>query len=243
MKNHIILKLIIAFLILISIENVSALEENTYENKNGVILTEKEYKFVTSFYNDDYFNNMTQQEYDWISFLDINNKKVIINSYVDDNNAKGPVYSTGSKKITIAKTCDASKCAVLTNLTWLTNPIIRSYDVIGARFSGTSLYSNTFVTKVTSSAGVSYYNYNKVLSNGFGTSVLLPASPATNIIVDQQFYTNPGGSIYASYQHATSNISLSTSYNYNISASGYGGVFAFYGSATGVYDGMGGVNI
>jgi hypothetical protein len=105
------------------------------------------------------------------------------------------------------------------------------------------LYTNTFVTKVTSSAGVSYFNYNKVLSNGFGTSVLLPASPATNIIVDQQFYTNLGGTIYASYQHATSNITLSTSYCYTISASGYGGVFDFYGSATGVYDGMGGVNI
>lgn len=239
--KKIIIMIILIVMILLPYDKIYAFETKQYVNKNGITLTDKEYKFVNEFYGKAFFYNMNQDDYDWISILDVNNKEVFINTFYDID-TRGPFYSTGSKKISISKTCDTSKCTVLTNLTWLTNPIVRSYDVIGARFSGTSLFNNYFLTKVSSSSGVYYYSYDKVLSNGFGTSVLLPSS-GTNIVVDQQFFTNPGGTIYASYQHATTNIPLSTSYYYNISGVGYGGVFDFYGPATGIYDGMGGVNI
>ena len=243
--------LLFVFLILIiSISSkVYATVNKTFINSNGVELTDKEYKFINDFYGENYFMNMTQEDYEWISDLDINNRQVEINAYHDVSNlslnnilTKGPSYETNSKKISIARSCDTTKCTVITNLTWLTNPTIRSYDVIGARFNGTSLYTNNITTKVSSSSGTTYFSNNRYLSNGFGTSVKLPTG-ATNIIVNQKFYTNIGGNIYASYQHATSNISLPDSYYYTISPGGLGGVFNFYGNASGIYDGMGGVNI
>lgn len=252
MKN----KIVIAFAIIISfmIMNVYAYENKTYINDNGVELTQKEYEFVNNFYGFDYFENMTQEDYDWISVLDINNNDVIINTIYDDElnvgnllsfgnvSINGTSHTTSSKKLVIAKSCNSFKCTILTSLKWLTNPTIRSYDVIGARFDGTSLYNNTISTKVSSSSGTSYYSYNQFLSNGFGTSVKLP-SGSTNIIVEQSYSVNLGGSIYESYQHATSNVSLSTSKKFVISSFGLGGVFEFYGSALDVYDGMAGVNI
>lgn len=253
MKN----KVVFAFAIIISfmIVNVYAYENKTYINGYGVELTQKEYEFVNDYYGFDYFENMTQEDYNWISVLDINNNDIDINVIYDNDEVNvenllllgnvsinGTSHTTSSKKLVIAKSCSSVKCTILTNLTWLKNPSVRSYDVIGARFDGTSLYTNTISTKVSSSSGTSYYSYNQFLSNGFGTSVKLP-SGSTNIIVEQSFSVNLGGSIYASYQHATSNISLSTSKKYVIDQYGLGSVFNFYGSALGVYDGMAGVNI
>lgn len=250
-------KVVIAISIVISFItiNVYASENQTYINDYGITLTQKEYEFVNNYYGFDYFENMTQEDYDWISALDINNNDVVINtiydnnglnmgnfSWFDNNLINGASHTTSSKKLAIAKSCNSVKCTILTNLTWLKNPTIRSYDVIGARFDGTSLYNTNISTRVTSSSGTSYYSYNRILSNGFGTSVKLP-SGSTNIIVEQSFSVNLGGSIYASYQHATSSISLSTSYKYVIDTFGLGSVFDFYGSALGVYDGMAGVNI
>lgn len=127
-------------------------------------------------------------------------------------------------------------------MTWLINPSTRSYDVIGSRLSNVSLVSGTLSTKVTSSNGTQYFSNNMYYSNGFGTSVKLPEG-ASNIKVQQSFITSTGGTVYASYQHATSNVDLATSYLYTISSTGLGGVFSFYGSAYGKYDGMGGVDI
>jgi len=254
-KKNLILIFTFAVIISILSINVYASENQIYVNNNGVELTSKEYEFINTFYGNNYFENMTQEDYDWIAVLDINNNEVYYDVLYDNNklsfenlsmfanaSINGTIHQTNSKRLAIAKTCDAVKCNILTNLTWLTNPTIRSYDVIGARFSGTSLYNNSITTKVKSSSGVTYYSNNRFLSNGFGTSVKLPTS-STNIIIEQSFYTNLGGSIYSSYQHATSNISLANSFLYTITSSGYGKVFNFYGNALNVYDGMGGVDI
>ena len=68
-------------------------------------------------------------------------------------------------------------------------------------------------------------------------------SSGSNIIVSQSFSTTLGGTVYASYQHATSSISLASSKYYTISKSGYGKVFSFYNNMSSKYDGMGGVYI
>lgn len=243
------LKIIISVticMVLVSGIRVFALNgENLYINDNGIELTEKEYNFVNEFYGDDFFDNMTQDDYKWIEDLDINTNNIEIETIysIDDNIMQpyGASYSTNSKKLTIVKSCD-SICTIITNLTWLVNPTIRSYDVIGARFVNTSLADNTITTKLTSSSGTKYSSNNKVLSNGLGTSVKLP-SGATNISVQQKFFTKLGGTVYASYQHSTSNITLQTSLSYSIGVGGYGNVFLFYSNAVGKFDQMNGVNI
>ena len=236
-------------ILIINDNDAYAYDQKEYKNDNGVVLTKKEYDFVNRFYGDTYFSKMTQEDYEWISVLDINRKDVVIDVINNVNLLKSNLrgtqnnfYTTNSKRLAIAKSCDSTKCNVITSLMWLINPVTRSYDVIGARFEGTGLFNNSITTKVSSSSGTSYYSNNNILANGFGTSVKLPNS-ANNIIVEQTFSTVVGGKIFASYQHAKNNISLANSYSYSISANGYGKVFTFFGNALGVYDGMGGVSI
>lgn len=228
-----------------SMEVFASSSISPYINTNGVQLTEKEFQFINSFYGPNFFETMTNDDYNWISDLDINSRTVGVKSIYDDVGnglLRSPSYSTKSKRLSISKACSNDVCTVITNLTWLTNPTTRSYDVIGVRFYNTGLNNNTITTKITSSNGTEYSSNNKFLSNGIGTSVKLP-SGVTNISIQQKIFTNPGGTLYASYQHAVSNISLQTSYNYNMGIGGYGNVFLFYGNAGNYFDGMGGVDI
>ena len=80
------------------------------------------------------------------------------------------------------------------------------------------------------------------LGNGFGVSIKLLSS-GNNMRITQTFRISGTGKLYASYQHATSNISLADSQKFNISNSGYGGVFLFDNLIRKYYDGMGGVDI
>ncbi len=223
--------------------NVFALDDVYYRNNNGVDFTEKEYNYFYDVYGISYIDNMTQEDFNWYSDFDINNSNIETETYYDiPISIMSTTHKTASKKITITKSCSSVKCTINISLKWLTNPTIRSYDVIGVRFNGTSLQNSIIDTKVRSSAGTSSFNNLNSFISGFGVSVKLPES-ATNIIIDQKFYTTTSGKIYASYQHATSNVTLATSKLYTISSSGYGGVFNFYSTALNKYDKMGGVNI
>lgn len=239
MKKNKIGILIFVFALLFS-KNVSAQSNSYYENNNGVIVTEKEYQFINDFYGSDYFKSMKQEDYIWLKDLNINENKVEIKTFYDMNSlSRGTSHTTASKKLTIAKSC-STNCSIIVKCQWLKNPVVRSYDVIGARLSGTEVISS-ITTKVTSNEGTEYFSNLKTLSSGFGVSVQLPSG--TGISIEQKYVVSKGGSVYASYQHAQSSISLTNSKLYTISSSGYGGVFNFYGNASGIYDQMGGVNI
>ena len=80
------------------------------------------------------------------------------------------------------------------------------------------------------------------LSVGFGVSIGLPKY-GSSMIINQTYRVNKGGTIYASYQHAKSTISLANSKNYTLSHAGFGGVFKFSGVAVNIYDQMSGVSI
>lgn len=245
-----LVSLLFISIILFGILDVSAQEKNKiFVNNKGVEVTEKELNFINEFYGINYFENMSIEDYEWIKDLNINNRNIELKSiYLYEPklftnhkvSARDTTHKTASKKLSIARSCD-SNCLVITQLTWLVNPIIKSYDLIGARFSNTSLSENTITTLIKSNNGTSYSYDTRLNNNGFGTTLKLPTS--SNIIVQQKFYTNLGGNIFASYQHATKNISIDTSYKYTIRGDGYGKVFSFYGNAVGVYDGMAGVDI
>ena len=188
---------------------------------------------------------MTQEDYEWLDDLDINNNdvqiKTIYSNDLGNSISRGTFHSTNSKQLSIAKSCN-SICTIITNLKWLTNPTIRSYDLIGARFVNTNLANDSITTKVSSSNGIEYFSNNKYFAKGLGTSVKLP-SGAKNLIIQQKFFVNPSGTVYASYQHSTSNISLQTSLNYTVGVGGYGNVFLFHSDAVGKFDQMNGVDI
>lgn len=237
------LLLLLFGLILFPVLPVSALESEYIINSNGITVTKEEKDFIDKFYDENYFDSMTEEDYLWIKELDINNREVEIQTIYDmpEYNMASNYYQTSYKKLTIAKSCSAN-CTIVVNLTWLKNPTIRSYDVIGSRLYKTSLASENITTKVKSSSGTEYYSSTKVYSNGFGTSVKLPSS-ATSISVEQKFYVKTGGKVFASYQHAIKSITLKTSLLYTISSSGYGSVFSFYDDASDCFDEMSGVNI
>lgn len=246
MKKNICLLLLFIILTSCLKDKVFALnlENDFIDNGNGIIVSSKEYNFINEFYGSDYFENMTYADYEWISDLNIDANEVEISSYFDYGSVQtySSSHSTANKKITIAKSCTTVYCTIITNVTWFSNPKVRSYDVIGARFKDTSLYGSTIDTRLTSSAGTQTSQNSKKLSNGFGVSIKLPEN-ATGISLQQKFSVNIGGNVFVSYQHATTNISLSNSKLFSISSSGLGSVFNFYGAAQGVYDGMQGVYI
>lgn len=220
--------------------------EDYFINENGIKLTQKELNFVNEFYGDGFFYKMNIDDYEWISDLKINENNVEIVYFLENNMNTFSLYDmthvTNSKKLSVAKSC-SSTCTIITNLSWLKNPFIKSYDVIGARFENTYLINNSdIITKITSNKGTEYSSNNKIMSNGFGTSVKLP-SGSKDISVQQKIYTKLGGRVYASYQHSASIISLNTSLMFNISSNGSGNVFDFYGSAAGKFDNMNGVYI
>lgn len=243
MMKKIIISSVFTFVSLFAYINVFALNNIYYRNNNSVEFTEEEYNYFYEIYGIEYIDNMTLEEYDWYSDLNINNNELEVVTYYDiPVSVMDTSHTTASKKITITKSCSSAKCTILTTAKWLTNPTIRSYDVIGARFDGVSLYNSNITTRVISSSGTSWFSDLKTFPIGFGVSVKLPES-STNIIVEQKFYTTTSGNVYASYQHATSNITLATSKLYTINSSGCGGVFNFYGTALNKFDRMGGVNI
>lgn len=129
-----------------------------------------------------------------------------------------------------------------TTLTWIKNPNIRSYDVIGAYLENVNRLDVPSTMVVIDDSTRQNYDTVKYDNNGFGVSVLLPLT-AGNIKVSQTFKTSKGGTVYASYQHANKNISLINSNAYTISKNGYGNVFNFIGNIANIYDKMNGVSI
>lgn len=239
-KKKLMFSIFLLAMFFIGIVDTFAQSKDYYINKNGVKITKKEYDFIYEFYGNDYFEKMTNEEYDWIADLNIDNNDVEI---VKDSNIMplATDFTQHGRRITIAKSCSAN-CIIIVNCKWTTLPSVRSYDVIGARFVDTNLVGNIITTKVTSSAGVDYFDNLRKLSNGFGVSIKLPSS-ATGISIEQKYTVSKGGTIYATHQHASKNISLATSKLYAISSSGYGKVFSFYGDAYDVFDEMGGLQI
>ena len=236
--KKILFTLMFAVLVMV---NVNAKE--VYYSNGTVNLTEKEYNYVKEFYGEDYLKTMGVKEYKWLSELDVNNNDVKIKfAKVPDVSLNGTFVSTSAKSLGISASCTSSSYCIVTVLTrWLGNPTVRSWDVMGAFFYGTSLYNKNVLTAVTSSGGTTYPTDNRFLSNGFGTSFKLPTT--NNITIEQRYYVKPGGTVFASYQHAMKNTTLAASKSYSLGVTGYGGVFIFTGSAVGVYDGMVGVDI
>ncbi len=215
-------------------------QEISYNNQ-AINLSEKEYNYIIELYGEQYLQKMTVEDYNWIKELNIDNSEVEIKTL----NPKefmplGTIVSTSDEKIAISKICQKTYCIITSVATWLNSPVTRSYDVMGFRFYGTSLYNNNVVTRLSSKDGVETVSNYKYLENGFGNSIKLPES-GNDILIEQRIYVKTGGTVYASYQHALKNVTLTTSKNYQISATGYGNVFVFTDSAEGVYNGLSGV--
>ena len=138
---------------------------------------------------------------------------------------------------------------------WKIIPATRSFDVIATRIINLDVINGTQGGKqfYTINGNTSYVNYNfngtniNNQSNGFGISMNLINDPDLSAleleITSSLEVTNYPAIIYASYQHATSSVTLAESKNYTLSYLGMGDVILFANNSTAAkYDGMGGTD-
>lgn len=234
----IILFIFIAFILFIPID-VDANDE-VFFNKYGVVLNLNEVEYLDKMFYDTYKDNITFADYNLLfanGLPDVN--QIESNVYVQYNKLRDVSYSTANKKITLNKVPAGNIYNVSIIVEWLNNPNVRSYDVIGARFTS-SANARNIVTKLESSSRSKRFTDLVNNTSGVGCSVLLNSSDS-NIRISQSFSITNNTRVTASYQHARSEVSLSDSMNYGFSASGLGGVFAFNNGISSKYDGMLGV--
>ena len=134
---------------------------------------------------------------------------------------------------------------------WKIMPSVRSFDVIGLRYYNYNpLYAFGYQNTYTSSGYEEiYYSYDgsnmNRQSNGIGISQNIVDDSSlyglTNrLIVDGKNYGFSHMEIFASYQHATSDLTLAQSKNYRF-GQGLGDVFVFYDGIESYYDNTQGV--
>ena len=136
---------------------------------------------------------------------------------------------------------------------WLINPRVKSYDVIAMRVDDATISSGTqrgvqmYTTNgINDVVNYSYQGTNMVLSsNGFGISMNLvdAAQGFTCEIEAIVTATTKWATVYGSYQHAMTAVTLAKSKSYTISHNGYGQVINFATAVQNDYDNMQGVSI
>lgn len=248
MKRALVL-ILVAVLSMGFVKNVYASDDVYYTTPNGIELNREEYDFLTSFYGSGYLKIMTQEQYDEFIKEDLMNSDVtIVTQKVPGlallNPNMGPrsdTHSTQAKTVQIGAACLPNYCIMSILNTWHANPATRSWDNIGAYLSGNTYLSHEH-TYVSSTLSTVFYSNLNTATNGVGNSVKLPDT-GSDLMIDMAFKVSRNGTVFGSYQHAMNDTTLAVSQNYTFDILGEGGVFDYYGTAIGVYDGMNGVDI
>ena len=172
----------------------------------------------------------------------------------NNNLTRGASHNTTYKNIQISASPTSDNYYYIKFFTcWLLTPRVKSYDVNAMRVDDAAIVAGT--QKGTQSYGtngnystISYaYNGTNMVnqSNGFGISMnLVDAATGFQLEIEAIVVsTSKWATVYASYQHAASNVTLAQSKAYNISHNGYGEVINFATAVENYYDGMQGVSI
>ncbi len=141
-------------------------------------------------------------------------------------------------------------------LTWKIIPATRSFDVIAFRGQGMTVMEDSQIGNqsywVNDVRHIISYAYNgtniQKRDLGYGISMNLVNGSDVNgyvLYTSCIFEKTASGTayVYGSYQHATENVTLAESQNYNISGAGLGNVIYFYGNTVTKYDNMPGVYV
>ncbi len=167
-------------------------------------------------------------------------------------------YQTTMKKLymQVVSGSTSQKIVTITN-TWLSLPNVRSFDVIAIRPETNSMSINVNSDLISGyqkwDGNVISYDINS--SNlkksstfngkgGIGISMNIVddvSSSLVNSMTVNFLCSNKEFEVYGTYQHATTDVTLSQSQNYSFNSSGYGGVLNFASSVKSKYDNMNGV--
>ena len=143
--------------------------------------------------------------------------------------------------------------SVMVYTQWLVTPATKSFDVTAMRVEDATVVEGTQDGTQTYWADGSYnsitYSPNgtniRKQSNGFGISMNLVNDASyfeTDISADIKA-SNSNATVYGTYQHAVTNVTLEQSHSYNISHNGFGSVLNFATGVRGYYDRMQGVYV
>lgn len=177
-----------------------------------------------------------------------------INAAKNNISTISTLHTTTYKNIQItASKINTNKYLIYLSNDWLITPRVKSYDVIAMRVddatitagtqNGTQMYT---INGTSDTVDYSYQGTNMVLSsNGFGISMNLvdAASGFTCDIEAIVTATTKWATVYGSYQHAMTAVTLAKSKSYTISHNGYGKVINFATAVQNDYDNMQGVSI
>lgn len=235
-----------AFLFVITIfmgQEVYA-KEVYYTNSKGVSFTKEQYDFYTYLTHDGFQEYVTQDMLDEIAGADLSKikvKKVGIcpNPPTRDDNT---YIITSAKSLEMSNYCFGGSCRVYSEVEWFGDPTVKSYDLYGTYYDGTVSRIGPPVLVITSSDSGDDEETINYDTDGFGAVVQVPQT-GDDIIMDLTYLYSGTGTVFVSYQHAMSPITLANAQLFNIDLIGYGGVFDFYGAAVGVYDQMPGVHM
>lgn len=162
---------------------------------------------------------------------------------------------TNAKKLSLTmNSLGGGKYRAILTTTWKSIPKVKSFDVTAMRFDcfNASYDSSTTGRQLYDGHSITYSNGGtnmKKFANGFGISMNIVDSTSSNLSTYlQTIVSKPSacssGKIYATYQHATKNVTLAQSQSYTISSSGKGSVIKFNTTAiSDTYDSTPGLHI
>ncbi len=207
----------------------------------GLEIEEEKYNKLIEIYGSNYVNFITEEEYNLIKENDLSKVETII--YEDGSlGLINPfaIHSTNYKSIELINNSNT----ITVKVKWKKYPKIRSYDVLVVRLDGPNLekivsfkqfYKDNGIIKVSTATT------QKTFNNSFGESFLLSDKEVNECV--STFVINGSGKVFATYQHASSTVSLNDSTNYTLSEFGLGNVIQFNNGIGEKYDKMRGVNI
>lgn len=242
--------------------------ENTIRKENFNIMSQKEYDNLSFMYNNGY--SETSLIYAQRDLVENGNIIETTGSYLTEeeyeressiqlyDNCTDPeaqtCYQTSYKRLTMLLSINRSinYFTAFVQNEWLKDPKVKSADVIALRYDGSvtigEFSGEQYYTEAGKRKKVNYpkdSTNTKRFSNGVGISMNLvdAGSDFDNYLLFNGTYSNINTRVFASYQHAQSNVTVANSKVYNLSSNGLGGVINFTNATTrSQYDGMGGIS-
>ena len=215
--------------------NIYTVNASSYLNQNGVNIEQSIYEKILKYYDKEYIDIITKEQYERIISNDLENI-VIISS--DDTKCSRALSELSTDYKTLKLIINGG--IVTASLSWKKQPKIKNYDVMALRYDGNLNISNVNGYQI-------YGNENSKISsfatfnNGIGASFKLQNNISK---IYYSFNVSGNGTLFLSYQHATTNnLSYIESKNYYLSQDGLGNVIKFNSSTTAnKYDNMSGIS-
>ncbi len=229
----------------ITIPTVLAEESNGQEvigNDTLYVETVTEYDALGNVKN--YENILTKNDYD---------NYQPISMYTDCSDTKTKCWETNAKMLTLKVERDGNFYFATVETTWKTIPNIKSFDVTGLRFDtkntlhkleveGLQLYDHKSINYDMNNQNVKY------AVNGASLSTNIVDNVSSSLLIRAKYKMGFANKnfvmLYATYQHATSHLTLADSQNFTFNADGLGRVLGYNTTVIkNKYDGMQGVTL